>query len=294
MTTEKHITLENSHLSAEILPSLGGKIWTLLDRNSNTQWIWNNPSIPPAKVPAGANYDDHWSGGWEELFPNDAPGPFDGRTLPDHGEWWSHSWTHKKLSDGALHMQLETQSIRAKCEKTIRLDPNSPVLFVSYRIENLEPEEIRFLFKQHLAIALKPKHVIELPGGTVTPVDLDFSTRLTKPSPFPWPGTDVDLSRPSPPEEEKREFVYVENLPESWCGVRDAESGARLRLFYPGEIFPYVWIFMDLGGWRKYYTAVLEPCTNMPKDLTKAAAAGQCARLGPGKVLEFEVRVELS
>jgi hypothetical protein len=58
--------------------------------------------------------------------------------------------------------------------------------------------------------------------------------------------------------------------------------------------FPYTWLFLTYGGWRDHFTAVLEPCTNMPKDLETARRAGACARLEPGQKLECTVRVDLA
>lgn len=84
------------------------------------------------------------------------------------------------------------------------------------------------------------------------------------------------------------------DLPEGWCGVRDTEAGARLRLHFPREVFPYTWLFMTFGGWRDLYTVILEPCTNMPEDLNEAPRQGRCASLAPGATLACAVRVEFS
>ena len=55
-----------------------------------------------------------------------------------------------------------------------------------------------------------------------------------------------------------------------------------------------VWLFLSYGGWRDIYTAVLEPCTNMPKDLADAVRLGQSARLTPGEEFVTTVSVTLS
>lgn len=59
------------------------------------------------------------------------------------------------------------------------------------------------------------------------------------------------------------------------------------------QAVPYLWLFLSYGGWRNTYTAVLEPCTNMPKDLADAVRAGQSARLMPGEVFATTVSVSL-
>lgn len=292
--------LANEHIEIDVLPELGGKIWNLTRKSTGTQWIWHNPKVPPKAAARDASYDDNWAGGWEELFPNDSLGRFDGRDLPDHGEWWNSVWTWDASPDGrSCRMTLDCTSIKARCEKTIRIGEGAEVT-VAYRIENRENEKIRFLFKQHLAVAVTPDHVIELPGGTVLQVDPGFSTRMTGPGPYPWPdvpgpsGRTEDLSVLPPPEDRHREFVYVNDLPEGWCGVKNTRTGERIRMHFPRDVFPSTWLFMSFGGWRDLYTAVLEPCTNHPKDIASAAEKGFCATLEPGAALTCEVTVELS
>ena len=56
---------------------------------------------------------------------------------------------------------------------------------------------------------------------------------------------------------------------------------------------PFLWLFLTYGGWRGCYTAVLEPCTNMPKELAHAVRIGQSARLAPGGVFQTRVAVTL-
>jgi len=103
----------------------------------------------------------------------------------------------------------------------------------------------------------------------------------------------VDLRRVPPPGAE-REFVYVTELPESWCGVDDLSMGASIRMRFDNRRMPFLWLFLSYGGWSDCYTAVLEPCTNMPKDLAHAVRAGLSARLEPGAPFETSVAVTLA
>ncbi|MBM4133128.1 MAG: DUF5107 domain-containing protein [Nitrospira sp.] len=296
--------MESDRIRVDLLPELGGKIWNLCDARRDIQWLWHNPAVGLRRVALGASYDDHWAGGWEELFPNDAPGVFDGRDLPDHGEWWSQPWRWEIARDGpdraTVVMRLDGPTTGTACEKTVTVHQGKPEVAVHYRITNSRAEPLHFLFKQHLAVAVTPGHRVELPGGSATPVDLGFSTRVGRAEPFSWPvatdrdGRQVDLSCLPPPAEGHREFVYVRDMPEGWCRVREVSTGASLRLFFPPEVFPFTWLFMSFGGWRGLYTVVLEPCTNMPKDLHEAFRSGRCAVLTGHATLECEVRVALS
>lgn len=292
------VVLENRVVRAVVIPELGGRVWELIDRRRDRQWIWHRPDVPLERAAAGASYDDLWAGGWEELFPNDAAGCFEGRELPDHGEWWMAAW-HVTKADGSSGLRLETTTSvrRTQCMKEFVVDGNE--LRVSYRIRSLEAELFHCLFKQHFAVSLNPFCRLELPGGRGTVVDPSFGTLAGGAKPFAWPtavrpdGTIVDLTVVPPQHSAAREFVYVDALPSGWCGVHDAEAGVRLRMQFDSAQLPFVWLFLAYGGWRNCYTAVLEPCTNMPKDLAAAVRNRQSLALSPGGIFTTRVTVRL-
>lgn len=285
------IVLQNDRLRAVIIPKLGGRVWELLDRKHDRQWIWHRPNVSPRSVPAGTNYDEVWAGGWEELFPNDAPGRFEGRDLPDHGEWWTLPWRVESIRDGEsamLTLSAVSSIVRTRCTKEFRLDAAGGTLAVRYNILSEEKQPFHFLFKQHLPVAITANCRLQLPGGRVTPVDPRFSTMLPRTDGFEWPTLEsperaVDLSVIPRSSSRLQEFIYIDRCPGNWCGIADPAAGAALRMDYDGTTLPYVWLFLTYGGWRDLYTAVLEPCTNMPKDLASAVRLGQSARLEPGQ-----------
>ena len=94
----------------------------------------------------------------------------------------------------------------------------------------------------------------------------------------------TDLRRIPEPQSRKQEFLYVKNLAAPWSGIDDTQQRASIRMNFDSNDFPFVWLFLTYGGWRGYYTAVLEPCTNMPKCLAEALRQGQSARFDPGKL----------
>jgi hypothetical protein len=292
--------LENRYVRAVVIPELGGRIWQLEDKTRKREWIWHRPGTELVKTPVGAVYDDVWAGGWEELFPNDAPGPFEGRHLPDHGEWWTLAWDVHDATESALELTSQCSVVKAMCSKQIRLDSREPRISVTYRIASLEERPFHFLFKQHLPVRLNPACRLVLPGGRVLAVDRSFSTLLSGQEPADWPyapgvaGSKVDLRVVRDSDSGDREFVYVMDLPEPWCGVDDVECGASLKMSFESTAFPYVWLFLSYGGWRSTYTAVLEPCTNIPKDLGEAKRHGRAARLAPGEEFVTTVSVDLS
>lgn len=294
--------LETGALRATVLPALGGRVWELEDKLRGRQWIWNRGLANLRPQPVGAHYDDVWAGGWEELFPNDAAGRFEGRDLPDHGEWWATAWDGVEVGEGddaCLRLTARMNVVRAACSKEFRLLADGATLAIRYRIRSEEAQPIHFLFKQHLPIGLSPDCLLQLPGGVVRAVDTSFGTQVTDAAEFAWPYAPgrqqaVDLRRVPADFSRQQEFLYVRELPESWCGVDDLRAAASLRMRFDSAQMPYVWLFLTYGGWRGHYTAVLEPCTNLPKDLSEAVRIGQSARLEPGQEFMTQVTVSLS
>lgn len=78
--------LGNERLAVDVSRGLGGWMWTFLGKRRGEQWLWRKPGVDLWAVGWGADYDDNWIGGWDEVFPNDAPGDCFGRRHPDNGE----------------------------------------------------------------------------------------------------------------------------------------------------------------------------------------------------------------
>lgn len=296
------LVLENRALRAVVIPELGGRVWELEDKRRDRQWIWHREGVSLAAAPPNAVYDDVWAGGWEELFPNDAPGPFEGRELPDHGEWWTTAFRVVDSESGPIarvRLSATAHVLRAQCVKEISLSGDTAELTVRYRVTSCETEPFHFLFKQHLPVSISSACRLLLPGGRVSAVEDGFGSLLPGPGPFSWPvaegpnGLRTDLRVVSPAASRAREFVYVSELPAPWCAVDDHERRASIRMSFEASRMPYVWLFLSYGGWRDTYTAVLEPCTNLPKDLAEAVRLGQAARLGPDEEFDTTVTVAL-
>ena len=92
------VVLENRLLRLVVLPEAGAKIWQISYKPYDTDLLWNNPRIAPSRLPGNSRYDDVWSGGWDELFPNDEIALIDGESYPDHGELWSGNWEAEPFS----------------------------------------------------------------------------------------------------------------------------------------------------------------------------------------------------
>lgn len=296
------LVIENRFLRLIVLPELGGKLWSLVYKPVDREIFWRNPRMAPRPAPYGAVYDDWFCGGWDELFPNDAPTTFAGDVYPDHGEWWAmpFAWeiVTQRADEVTLHLWRAGVVTNTFVERWITVRAGEARVELRYRIRNDGPQPLDFLWKLHPALAISPHARIELPDCAVLP-DPAFNERLDK-QPFAWPharsaqGEMVDMRVVPPVSAAACDFYYATDLAEGWCALTDEQAGYRFKLTFDPALFRSVWVFGAYGGWRGHYVAILEPCTGYPYRLEDAVTQGTASRLGAGEEIETTVAVSLA
>jgi galactose mutarotase-like enzyme len=280
-----------------ILPELGAKIWQIQYRPAAADLLWNNPSLAPARQSLHASYDDTWSGGWDELFPNDAAGEWSGYKLPDHGELWSGEWQDETVMVGdvlALRLSYTTPLTHFQVEKTLILRPDLAVLEINYKLTNRGTETFPFLFKLHPAFAVSASHRIDFAPMTVH-LEPEFPGTLEgAPHTFAWPharigGKSIDLRQVPAEDSGAVHFFYGAELGGGWCGVTNRANRLAAALRFDPAVFSSCWLFATHGGWRDLNVAVLEPGTGYPYNFHSMIEGGNAFRLGPGETLETSV-----
>ena len=293
----KAMVLENDVLRAVVLPEAGAKVWQIRYKPLKADLLWNNPRLGPARQALYACYDDTWSGGWDELFPNDEAGELLGRDLPDHGELWTGEWQAEPMeADGraGLRLRFETRVSHFLVEKTLLLRPASAVLEVRYQLTNRGAEGFPFLFKLHPAFAVSAQHRIDFPPMTVQR-EPDFAGTLEgAPLTFAWPDTQVgdkvlDLRQVPDECSGAVHFFYGTEMAAGWCGITNRANRLAAAVRFDPEVFSSCWLFASHGGWRDLNVAVLEPSTGYPYKMQSMLDWGQGSWLAPGGSLETTV-----
>jgi hypothetical protein len=282
------IVMENRALRIVVLPEVGGRIWSIVHKPTDRELLWQNPRVAPRKVPFGAGYDDVWCGGWEEVFPNDAPGTINGEPFPDHGETWSIEWDCEVAGD-ELRMCCLGPISGMRVEKRLRLPgDDAAALEVHYRIENPTLVPFPFLLKAHAAVAVAPGCRIEYPAGMKVELEPAFPGTLSSAE------QGLAATVAPPPADRQLHFYYGSGFDQGRCRIADPATGLRWGLDFDPRILSSWWLFASYGGWRNYYVAVLEPATCHPFEIGKAIERGVATVLASGAALETQVtfRVE--
>lgn len=293
------VRLRNDRLCVDVLPELGAKIYNFVHSPSGRNLLWHNPRVGPARQAFGSTFDDTWSGGWDELIPNDLPSPEpQGDLLPDHGEVWSQPAKVDVLQDAGPQVSVRfttlTRVLPIRFEKTLTLRDGEPVLRIHYRLTNQGPARYDFVWNIHPAMAISPDSWIDLPAreGFTDPWRQE---QFADHSPIAWPnvsdrqGRRIDLRQVLPPESGLADMHYLTGVREGWYAVTDRRAKVGFGLVFPTSVLPNVWLFRTFGGWRGLYTLILEASNGCSRDLREARNTGQCGRLESGQTLEADV-----
>ncbi len=293
----RSLVLDNGLLRVVVLPEAGARIWQISYKPLHADLLWSNPHVSPARQPLYASYDDTWSGGWDDLFPNDDAGTVLDCELPDHGELWTAEWDAEPFeSDDAVgaFLKCATPITRFAAEKILTLRRDSRLLEIQYRLANRGDKTFPFLFKLHPAFAVSTDHRIDFPAMTVVR-EAEFPGTLDgAPSRFAWPyahsaSGSLDLRQVPDAASRAIHFFYGTELAGGWCGVTDRRRKLAAALRFDPEVFSSCWLFATHGGWRDLNVAVLEPATGYPFKMQSMIENGRAKLLAPGETLVTSV-----
>jgi hypothetical protein len=292
------VRLENELICIDVLPELGAKVWNFVHKPTGRNLLWHNPHLPPDRQPFGAKFDDTWSGGWDELIPNDVPTPVPyGDLLPDHGDVWSQASEYTILEAGEECATVSFVNYGrvwpARFEKTITLRHGEPFCRIKYRYTNLATVPFDFQWNIHPALAISPATRLDLPArrGLTDPWSTDLFEGWTE---YEWPylldrtGQKVDM-RLVPPHANWADFHYLPDVAAGWYAVTDTQAQIGFGMAFPTGVLPHLWLFRAFGGWRGLYTLIVELSTGYPNRLEVAREQGHCGHLGPGEMVEAEI-----
>ena len=291
------ITLDNGLLRLQILPEAGARVWQISYLPLGVDLLRNNPVIPPSRNFLHDSYDDVWSGGWDELFPNDEEMMIGGEKFPDHGELWSGNWHAEPFSshnEVGCKLSFKTPLSCVAIEKTVTLRPDRAKVYCHYNFTNLGSRGFPFLWKLHPALYVTPQHRIDFPTMHVVREPAFAGTLEEAPLQFRWPyahlaSRTVDLRRVPSVAERELYFFYGTQMEGGWCALTNTATQLSCGLKFDPELFPSCWLFASYGGWRNYDVAVLEPSTGYPLNFDAMLSAGRHRTLAPGQTLATDV-----
>ncbi len=268
--------LESDALRVVMVPALGAKIVSLVDRRGDFEWLPGPmPGRPVQPVAYAAPFVEQDMAGWDEMFPTilacayPGPGPQHGVALPDHGEAWSLPWEVTQATEEELVLALTGRALPYRLTRSATVG-QTDTLTLRYTLENLGDDPMPTMWAAHPQFLAGADCRIVLPPELTEVVntagpDVGWGPREAR---FGWPeaiapdGRRVRLDEVgSPALGQGRKFFAPPDARPSWAAVRRVESGHWLRLEWDPQEVPYLGLWVDEGLVNSQAVVAPEPTT---------------------------------
>jgi hypothetical protein len=280
--------IESESVRIVAVPSLGGRVVSLLDRRCGREWLVEGeaPALDDRSWAAEtAVFGGREAFGWDECAPTVAPcvDPRDphGPPLRDHGSSWGRPIEMPDDPDRLVSGWTDPRW-PLRVTRTITLEGATAVARYAASVDG--DERLPLLWSMHALLALEPGAtlVVEpaLPGRW--PVALDGAG-----------GASVDTVLPIDASVSAKLYLPAGDL--TRVAARGVD-GAEIRLDWDREFAPVLGVWLDYGGWPAgagRHQVALEPTTAAHDDLAAATRDGSQVWLPAGEIVRWQVTMEL-
>lgn len=295
--------LQDARIAATVVPAVGGRIVSLLDRRTGREWLVQGE--PPDAVTLDrwgredAVFGARESFGWDECLPSVTlcPDPVhpDGPPLRDHGDQWGRpAEVIEDVPGGVLTSRWPSPRWPMVLERALSL-PGDATLRADYRLVSNAQRALPVLWSAHPVLDAEPGARVELPGVTAARVTgvLGWPFEPGDGVSWPAPAHGFDLSRVRPITECGAAKLYAATT----AAAVSAPDGARLAFGADGDLVRTMGVWLDAGGWPvggpPVAQTALEPTSSSHDRLDAAFADGAAWALPAGGTLRWSIRVRL-
>jgi hypothetical protein len=258
--------LKNPCVELGVVPALGARIISLVDRRTGREWMWH----PRAGLKLFTNRpDDDFSisplAGMDDCVPTISRCTWRGRELPDHGEVWAQPWQldEEAWSRGRLTTRVHLPISPFELERAIELRGNE--VNVRYRLRNLAGAEEPFLWAMHPLLRLIDGDQLELPDATHGLIGAGNWRRK--------------LASVVPENESVKAFAHP--LTEGNAAIENEATGDRLEFVWNTAENNTLGLWLTRGAWHGHHHFALEPANAADDSLAVAVAQNQAGRVPP-------------
>ena len=184
------VVVENRSLRATVLPERGGALFELVWKpgDADLLWRWKRGLRPPGYTPGldlpQGNFQDHFFGGWDMMFPTvDRFEPVAPLLVGYHGEVAFLPWSWRILVDDPdeVVLELAVRCVRTPflVKRTLRLSNDTAEFVIDTTIENLGQVPVRYALGEHIALSVEHllPGALELGAATLSTANGEASPR---------------------------------------------------------------------------------------------------------------------
>ncbi|MDR1720257.1 MAG: hypothetical protein LBR67_09120 [Dysgonamonadaceae bacterium] len=301
---KKCFVLENDSIKAKFIPAPGGKLASLLNKNTGYEYLVQRENKYYREQPFGGVFVEAECSGYDDMFPTIdtckyEDEPWEGVEMADHGEVWSLPWKFEVKND-TLYMSVKGVRFDYTLEKQVYFTDKGS-LRLDYTLTNDSLFDFAFLWAGHLMINMEEGTVVKVPEDCKQTV-----TVLTNgPGKFgdlrQWPffndsqgnpyRADICRSRSTCGFEK---YYFTNKLADGWCELIYPDVRNSLIVSFPVETVPYLGILMNEGGWDNLYNVIIEPCTVCFDRPDVAKRYGQVSKVKAKSVYKWHIEITVT
>ena len=267
--------LETDFLKATVIPELGGKIISLVDKETGFDFAFINPFSGLVKYPYDAQYVTS-DCGIGDLLPSigvglHTDGPWKGVPLPDKGEIWTQPMETEVLAAGLLQ---KTYGVRFPYLFTRKLSVDGHVIALDYTLENLSPFDFKYIWSMQPHLRISGNMEIVAPGKPSFYVDWSknyaFETQERK---YSWPcarpknaDMEVDFSRIEKMNGDA-DKLYLTDLEDGVVSLLYKDEKEKVTFKFDPSVIPNCGLWINKAGWpvegNQTKLVAVQPCNCM-------------------------------
>jgi hypothetical protein len=298
---KKSIVLESTKMRAEFIPDPGGKLASLINKETGYEYLVQRTNTVYREQPFGGVYVDAECSGFDDMFPtidsckceNE---PWKDVEMADHGEVWSLPW-ESSVDNLSLHMSVNGVRFPYKLEKHVGFSEEH-ALRIDYTLTNCSPFAFEFLWAGHLMINLEVGSKLQLPEDCRQAVTVLSNGQGAFGDINDWPHFrdkngnpyQADLSGPKDVGRFEK-YYFVNRLKDGWCKLLYPDHRNKLEVSFPVNVVPYLGILMNEGGWDGLYNIIIEPCSVCYDRPDVAKKFGQVSKIEAFGTLHWHVAI---
>lgn len=264
------IVLENNRIRAEVIPSPGGKLVSLIDKKLGFEYMVQRPHQIYRDQPFDGIYTEGECSGFDDMFPTIDTceyllPPWKGVKMADHGETWSLPWSFS-INDNSVTMEVKGIRFPYILKKTISFIQNN-CLEWTYTLVNDSDSDFEYLWAGHFMINAEEGMKIELPEDCREAFSVLSNSGRTFGETISWPMQKdktkkiyrADIVR-SPSINGFEKFYFSNKLENGWCRLLYPD-GKQLTVSFSSDTVPYLGMLINENGWDNLYNLFIEPCS---------------------------------
>lgn len=297
------VVLESDQLKVTVLPTIGGKIASIFNKNKNFELLFQNKNDKYEKASLYSAFENFDAAGFDDAFPTiDACSVKVGDKdikYPDHGEIWTRNFEYR-IEDPKVTLWCKSDILPYTFNKSITLDEDG--IHVQYNIVNNGSDPIPCLWAMHCLVNCEKGMKILLPKGTTEVQNAQESKALGEVGhihPFPlskdMDGHEIRLDEVLPATACNTEKYYVNGRVKSGdCGIYYPKEDITYRIHFDKEKTPYLGFWVTEGGFRGDYNCALEPSNGYYDSVKIARKNDSLYTMEPNSSLDFDINIQLS